>query len=112
MPAAQLVAARRADAAAALPFERALLKARERHKHADAGGRDEEDREVGVGGHHPTVIPKTSLLRNPSAARVRVAAEVDVAPTAVGNVRVELGRPEIRVAEHLLDAAQVGSPFE
>jgi hypothetical protein len=110
MPAAQLVAARRADAAAALPFERALLKARERHQHADAGGRDEENGEVG--GHRPTMIPKTSLLRNPSAARVRVAAEVDVAPTAVGNVRVELGRPEIRVAEHLLDAAQVGSPFE
>ena len=43
---------------------------------------------------------------------MRVAAEIHVAPPPVGDVRVELGRPEIRVAEHLLDAAQVRSTFQ
>ena len=41
-----------------------------------------------------------------------VAAEVDVAAAAVGDVRVELGRAEVGVAEHLLHAAQVGAAFE
>ena len=41
-----------------------------------------------------------------------VAAEVDVASAAVRDMRVQLGRTEIGVAEHLLDAAQIGSAFE
>ena len=43
---------------------------------------------------------------------MRVAAEVDVAAPAVRDVRVELGRAEVGVAEHLLDAAQVGTALE
>ena len=38
--------------------------------------------------------------------------EVHVAATAVRDLRVELGRREVGVAEHLLDAAQIGAPFE
>lgn len=38
--------------------------------------------------------------------------EVDLAPTAVRDMRVALRRPEISVAEHLLDGPQVGSAFE
>ena len=40
------------------------------------------------------------------------AVEVGLAPAAVGDVRVELGRAEVGVAEHLLDAAQVGAALE
>src|SRR5580765_484947 len=43
---------------------------------------------------------------------MRVTAVIDVAAPAVRDVRVQLGRAEIGVAEHLLDAAQVGSAFE
>jgi len=43
---------------------------------------------------------------------VGVAAEVDVAPAAVGDVGVKLGRAEVGMAQHLLDAAQVGTAFE
>ena len=39
-------------------------------------------------------------------------AEVRLAASAVGDVGVALGRSEIGVAEHLLDAAQVGAAFE
>src|ERR671934_2724129 len=47
-----------------------------------------------------------------SAPRVRMAAEVDVAAAAVRHMRVQLGRAEVGVAEHLLDAPQVGAAFE
>src|SRR4051812_22356392 len=43
---------------------------------------------------------------------MRVAAEVDVAPPAVGDMRVQLGRAEVGVAEHLLNAAEVGAALE
>ena len=49
---------------------------------------------------------------NTGTTRVRVRLEVEVAAAAVGDVRVQLGRGEIGVPEHLLDAAQVGAPFE
>lgn len=38
--------------------------------------------------------------------------EVDLATTAVGHVRVALRRPQVGVAEHLLNGAEVGSTFE
>ena len=38
--------------------------------------------------------------------------EVDLSPPPIRDVRVALGRPEVGVAEHLLDAAQVGASFE
>src|SRR5688572_9951843 len=44
--------------------------------------------------------------------RVRVRIEVGIAPPPIRNMRVDLGRPEVRVPEHLLDAAQVRAPFE
>ena len=39
-------------------------------------------------------------------------SEVQLAPASIGYVRVELGGREIGVAEHLLDAAQVGAALE
>ena len=44
--------------------------------------------------------------------RVRVRLEVGLAPPPVGDVGVELGRRQVGVAEHLLDAAEVGAAFE
>ena len=41
-----------------------------------------------------------------------VAAEVNVAPATIGDMRVQLGGAEIGVAQHLLHAAQVGPTFE
>ncbi len=38
--------------------------------------------------------------------------EVHLAPSTVRDVRVALRRSEIRVAEHLLDGAEVGAAFE
>ena len=49
---------------------------------------------------------------NTGAARMRMSLEVEVAAAAVGNVRVQLGRGQIGVAEHLLDAAQIGPALE
>src|SRR4051812_3582234 len=46
------------------------------------------------------------------AAGVRVGVEVDRPPSRVRDVRVELGRREIRMPEHLLDATQVGASLE
>ena len=45
-------------------------------------------------------------------ARVRVRLEVQLAPPAIGYVRVELGRREIGVPEHLLHGAEVGAALE
>src|SRR6187402_1059787 len=47
-----------------------------------------------------------------AAARVGMRAEVRVAAVTVGDVRVALGRSHVGVAEHLLDAAQVGAALE
>jgi len=41
-----------------------------------------------------------------------VRLKVQLAPTPIGYVGVQLGRGEVGVAEHLLDAAQVGAAFE
>src|SRR5256885_4442607 len=50
-----------------------------------------------------TLFPYTTLFRSPG---MRVGVEVGVAPPPVGHVRVELGRGEVGVAEHLLNGAQ------
>jgi hypothetical protein len=55
--AAGLVAAGRADPAAALPLERALLDSRPGHQQADAGDRAGEHRKVWIGGHREWMIP-------------------------------------------------------
>jgi len=41
-----------------------------------------------------------------------VGLVVDLAPAAVGDVRVQLGGGEVGMAEHLLDAAQVGAALQ
>jgi hypothetical protein len=41
-----------------------------------------------------------------------MAAEVDVAAPPVAHVRVELGRAEVGVPEHLLDAAEIRAALE
>ena len=43
---------------------------------------------------------------------MRVSAEIELAAAAVADVRVELGGGEVGVAEHLLDAAEIGASFE
>jgi len=43
---------------------------------------------------------------------VRVRLEVDLAATAIRDVRIALGRPEVGVAEHLLNGAEIRSAFE
>src|SRR5919204_4166529 len=43
---------------------------------------------------------------------MRMGAEVELAPTAVADMRVELGRREVGVAEHLLDASEVCATLE
>jgi hypothetical protein len=43
---------------------------------------------------------------------VRVRLEVDVAASTIRDVRVALGRPEVGVAQHLLDRAKVGSALQ
>src|SRR5437764_11632008 len=43
---------------------------------------------------------------------MRVRAEVELAATAVADVRVELSGGEVGVAEHFLDAAEISSAFE
>src|SRR5262249_39217844 len=53
-----------------------------------------------------------SLTRNVAFPRVRVASEVDLPPAPVAHVCVQLGRSEVGMAEHLLDAAEVGAALE
>ena len=43
---------------------------------------------------------------------MRVSLEVELPAAPVGDVRVQLGRPEIGVPEHLLDAPEVGAALE
>src|SRR5512133_425120 len=47
-----------------------------------------------------------------AAPRVRMRLEVQLAPPPIGYVRVELGRREVGVAEHLLHASEVGAALE
>ena len=47
-----------------------------------------------------------------STAGVRMGREVRLAAAFVRDVRVELGRGEIGMPEHLLDAAEVGAALE
>ena len=50
--------------------------------------------------------------RDRAPPRVRVRVEVRVATVSIGDVRVPLRRPDVGVAEHLLDAPQVGAALE
>jgi hypothetical protein len=43
---------------------------------------------------------------------MRVGVEVDLAAPAVGDVCVALRRPEVRMPEHLLDRAEIGTALE
>jgi hypothetical protein len=43
---------------------------------------------------------------------VRVGRVVQLAAASIGYVRIQLGGREVGVAEHLLDAPQVGAAFE
>ncbi|OOB90481.1 hypothetical protein B0T42_11265 [Rathayibacter sp. VKM Ac-2630] len=57
-------------------------------------------------------IPRAVLLPLDGASGARVGEPVGVADALGRDVRVDLGRPEARVAEHLLHRAEVGSPVE
>src|SRR6476646_713174 len=53
------------------------------------------------------------LIMFPGAPpRVRMRLEVQLPTAPIGYVRIQLGRGEIGVTEHLLDAAQIGPSFE
>ena len=67
---------------------------------------------ISCGARCMSVLLHRTGMRNLSAARVRVRVEVGLAPAPVGDVRVDLGRREVGVAEHLLDAAEVGAALE
>ena len=54
----------------------------------------------------------TPVVAESAAFGVRMGGEVRLAAALVRDVRVELGRGEIRMPEHLLDAAEVGAAFE
>ena len=58
------------------------------------------------------LLPAAGRETTRAPPRVRVRLEVQLAAAAIGYVRVELGRREVGVAEHLLDAAQVGAALE
>ena len=73
-----------------------------------AGSSDELDSRAGAS----SGLGTASARARPAAPRVRVRVEVRLAPAPVRDVRVELGRAEVGVAEHLLDAAQVGAALE
>ena len=53
-----------------------------------------------------------AVRKHRAGARMRVRLEVQLPAAPVGYVRVQLGRGEIGVPEHLLDAAQVGAALE
>ena len=99
-------AAGRADALPPLELERVLLQAGEEHRVADRHRQGSEDHDLRVK-RHPG-----RPLRSRSSSRVRVRLEVQLPAAPIGYVRVELGRREVGVAEHLLDAAQVGAALE
>src|SRR5438046_2062563 len=46
------------------------------------------------------------------SSRVRVRAVIQLAAAPIGYVRVQLGRREVRMAEHLLDAAEIRPSLE
>src|SRR4051812_33797733 len=52
------------------------------------------------------------LLEWIAPPRMWVRAEVQLPSASIGYVGIELGRREVGVAEHLLDAAEVGAPLE
>jgi hypothetical protein len=52
------------------------------------------------------------LRRSNLFPRVGVRQEVQLAAAAIGDVRVELGRGQVGVPEHLLHGAEVGAPLE
>src|ERR687897_2882193 len=57
-------------------------------------------------------LPRTDVSNTAAAAGVRMSLEVQVAAALVRDMCVQLGRGEVRVAEHLLHAPQVGAAFE
>src|SRR5690242_19016062 len=66
----------------------------------------------GSGVIHPLHSLQLRARNVPPPLRVGVTAEIEVAPATVGNVGVQLGRAEVGVSEHLLDASQICSAFE
>ena len=51
-------------------------------------------------------------LVSPLTARMWVRTEIRVTSAGVRNMGIELGRAEVRVTEHLLHAAEIGTPLE
>src|SRR5687767_11841332 len=57
----------------------------------------------------PAMIKSRLLLCPAISAASRVVAGVDLAEALLGDVRVDLGRRDVRVAQHHLHGAQVGA---
>src|SRR5919198_2784635 len=51
-------------------------------------------------------------VRRNLASRMGMRSKIQLASAPIGYVRIELGRCEIGVAEHLLDAAEIGAALE
>src|SRR5215210_8139991 len=110
----RLAPARRAASLPSPPLEHALLQTALDHQVADPHRDREKRRQLRIESRHlyevlaSAVCPQTSR----PTLRVGVSLEIGVATAPIGHVRVELGRGEIGVPEHLLDAAQVGASLE
>ena len=61
---------------------------------------------------HQVRFMLSKIAPRPCTTRMRVRLEVGFAPAPIRNMRVDLGRAEVSVPEHLLHAAQVGSALE
>ena len=57
-------------------------------------------------------FPASRRRMRKTPARVRMRLEVQLTPSAIGYVRVELGRREIGMSEHFLNRAQVGASLK
>ena len=66
------------------------------------------------GAHRSILLPQSLARRNIArpTARVRVGGKVGVPPALVAHVRVQLGRREVGMPEHLLDAAEIGATLQ
>jgi hypothetical protein len=83
------------------------------HQEADACRGDEHGGELGIELVHLSFESwPDDLPSNRTLPRVRMRLEIQLSTSPVGYVRVQLRRREIGVAEHLLDAPEIGAAFE
>jgi hypothetical protein len=107
-PRIQVPPARGATAAPAATFERTLLQARMCHEPAGSQRGDGKHRNVRID-HQCTSF---EIDRSGFLPSVGVRPEIQLSTAPIGYVGVELRGGQIRVAEHLLNRAQIGAALE